>query len=77
MRKVDPALIGYLLEETERKQPPSPLFTTEELVEDIRRTSESSDLILKPCFSAALLRSRVGEEVYKELTKDIPNAQYL
>ncbi len=76
MRKVDPTLIGYLLEETEKKQPTSPFFTTKELVEDIRRTSESMDRI-KPCFSAALLRSRVGEKVYKELTKDIPNAQYL
>lgn len=76
MRAVDPALIPYLLEETDRQQPPCPLFTAQELVEDIRRTSESMDII-KPCFSAARLRSMVGEDRYKELTKDIPNAEYL
>jgi len=77
MRKIDPALIPHLLEETNRQQPPSPSFTTKELVEDIRRISESSDYILGPCFSAARLRSMVGEDRYKELTKDIPNAEYL
>ena len=76
MRKVDPSLIPYLLEETASIQKATPYFSIKELVEDVRKFSVDPSDTTKLRFCLGVLRSRVCEEEFKELTKDIPNLEW-